>query len=217
MKTSIVVRTLFGIVAAMGSVACGAAGMSRTTISHASGMSGGNASAASAFDEGVAAFDRGELARAASAFEMAYRSAPNPLVAFNLGRVHERMSHPRIAANYYLAFLAGDVSPDRTLSVEARDALGRLRIRLALVRMYAPSGAIIDGESIAPSGYERWVAVDPGLRLVEAADHTRVALRAAAGDVLAVDCPRESGAIVVGTATFGAPSITARVATAEPR
>jgi hypothetical protein len=97
---------------------------------------------------------------------------------------------------------------------EARSSLERLRPRIALLRVFAPSGAVVDGEAMPPSPYERWVAVDPGLRPVESSGDSRVVIRASAGDVLSIECPRESGAIVVGATTFGASSSATSVATA---
>lgn len=193
---------------------CGGSVAPRSALAGTSNLQASSAHAAAEFDDAVAAFDRGELARALSGFEAAYREAPHPIVAFNLARVHERMGHARSAARFYLAFLDGDTSPDRSMGNEARGSLDRLRPRLTLLRVYAPAGAVIDGEGIPPSPYEHWMVVDPGLRPIESSAGSRVVIRATPGDALTVECPRESGPIVVGATTYGAVNGSAAVATA---
>jgi hypothetical protein len=196
------------LVSACGSVA------PRSALAGTANLQASSTSAAREFDDAVAAFERGEFARALAGFEAAYRESPHPIVAFNLARVHERVGHQRSAVRYYLAFLDGDTSPDRTMSTEARAAVDRLRSRVTLLRVYAPAGAVVDGEGISPSPYEHWVVVDPGLRPIESSAGSRVVIRATPGDALSIECPRENGAIVVGATTFGATNGAAGLATA---
>ena len=156
-----------------------------------------SAIAADAFDEGVHAFDRGEHARALSAFETAYRIAPHPTVLFNIARAYEAMGHDTAAARRFLEFLDADTHRDEALRVAVVDALMRIRPRIAWLRVRALEGAVVSDAIVAPSEREQIVPVDPGLRTVRVSQRNAIVVRVSAGDELTVECARADDPIVV--------------------
>jgi len=168
--------------------------------------------AARAFDEGVASFDRGEFARALASFDTALRTEPHPVVMFNLARVHDAMGHDAAAARAYVSFLASAVGEDPALVATARDALWRLRPRIAWLRLRAPEGALVGDQVVAASDGEQLVPIDPGFRIVHLGERNVIAVRARSGDVFVLDGAQSDGTMVVGTGDFD-PTLSAPHAT----
>lgn len=86
------------------------------------------------FERGRRAYAAGRLDVAAQAFEQAYALAPTPELAFNLGRVHERLGQAEHAIKHYTRYLAGAgaQAPDRP---EVEKRLAVLRAASAQLRI----------------------------------------------------------------------------------
>lgn len=75
------------------------------------------------FTRGVAAYSAGRLEEAAGLLGEADALLPSPELAYNLGRVHERMGHVEEAVRYYRRYLdAGTADEASRADVEARVA-----------------------------------------------------------------------------------------------
>jgi hypothetical protein len=158
--------------------------------------------AARAFSEGVASFDRGEFARALASFDVALEVEPHPVVQFDLARVHDAMGHDTAAARAYIAFLNAPGATNPALAETAREALSRLRPRIAWLRLRAPTGARVGDQVIEASDAEQLVPIDPGLRLARINGHGTISVRARAGEVFVLDAARPGDPIEVSAGEF---------------
>jgi tetratricopeptide (TPR) repeat protein len=77
---------------------------------------------AQAFSEGSAAYQHGDLAAAARAFERAYQAWPAPPMAYNLARAYERMGEVDQAVHYFDIVLHASPSPEQQADIERRIA-----------------------------------------------------------------------------------------------
>ncbi len=144
------------------------------------------AQAAEQFEEGKRAFDRGDFARAANAFEVAYRLAPHVDALWNAARAHQRAGELPYAATLYARYL-------REAPTEARDRdvatvqLASLAARLGCIEVHGS-----DIEQLAVDEHpseERIIYVAPGAhvaRAVVAGALVQHTLDLAAGDVVAL-------------------------------
>lgn len=77
------------------------------------------------FAKGMEAYRKGQLSLAVSHLQKAYKLVPGPELAYNLGRVYERMADPQKAAEYfhlYLELSQGKVSAKEREDIERRIA-----------------------------------------------------------------------------------------------
>ena len=90
-----------------------------------------NERARALFAEGTAAYQDGDFSVAAGKFEEAYRLTRSPELAFNVGRVYERMSEYDKAIRYFRIYLrSGEPSDSVKADVEERiEALRQAKIR----------------------------------------------------------------------------------------
>lgn len=89
------------------------------------------ASAASLFDEGIAAYDRGELALAIEKLRAAHAITPSPSVLYNLAQFEEAAGQAAAAFDSFEAYLVADavnLSPAREEAVRVRLAELRKRV-----------------------------------------------------------------------------------------
>jgi tetratricopeptide (TPR) repeat protein len=70
----------------------------------------GLANARRCFDEGRIAYADGRMQDALTGFLCAHRNAPSPELAWNLGRVYERMDDPAAAIRYYTLYLEANTA-----------------------------------------------------------------------------------------------------------
>ncbi|WP_437569961.1 hypothetical protein [Sorangium sp. So ce542] len=119
--------------------------------------------AARAFEEGERAFRAGDFARAAAAFEAAYRAAPHASPLWNAARSWHRAGEAVRAANLYARYLR-EAPPDAPDRDAAGAALGQLAPRLGRIDVYAPGahGVRVDDAPVEGAS----VYVNPGSHVV---------------------------------------------------
>ncbi|MGK3967579.1 hypothetical protein WMF38_25830 [Sorangium sp. So ce118] len=158
---------------------------------------GGARAAARAFEEGERAFRAGDFARAAAAFEAAYRAAPHAAPLWNAARSWHRAGEISRAANLYARYLreAPPAAPDRDA---AGAALGQIAPRLGRLDVYAPGARDVRVDDVPAEG--AGVYVNPGSHVVSGEVDGQVLQRTeviGAGEVrgvaLVAAAPRELG------------------------
>ena len=89
------------------------------------------------FEAGTSAFEKGDFAAAANAFQLALSERPHPVIRFNLALSFARLGHPR-AAIEQLTLVQTDPAADKDLRARAEreqrsatQALSRVTFRLA--------------------------------------------------------------------------------------
>ena len=88
------------------SIACLAVSLALSQIAHAAPSSAPTTdTVASLTAEAATAFDAGDFAAAADAFQRAYDLSPDPRVLYNLGRIHEEAGELALASSYYRKFI----------------------------------------------------------------------------------------------------------------
>ena len=123
------------------------------------------AQAAEQFSEGSRAFDGGDFAHAADAFELAYRLAPHVDSLWNAARAWQRAEDLPRAATLYARYLreAPPDAPDRNV---AAAQLARLAPRLGRIEVH---GSVIEQLSVDERPSEdRITYVSPGAHVVRA-------------------------------------------------
>ena len=97
----------------------------------ASNAASANARARSLFQEGQAAYASGDFAAAADKMKKAYRLTRAPELAFNIGRVFERMSEYDQAMKYFRLYIRrGQLETTERVDIEARiEALRQAKLR----------------------------------------------------------------------------------------
>jgi hypothetical protein len=144
------------------------------------------AQAAQQFSEGSRAFDGGDFAHAADAFELAYRLAPHVDSLWNAARARQRAEDLPRAATLYARYLreAPPDAPDRNV---AAAQLARLAPRLGRIEVH---GSVIEQLSVDERPSEdRITYVSPGahvVRAVVAGALVQQTPEVAAGDVVAL-------------------------------
>jgi hypothetical protein len=94
------------------------------------------------FNEGQAAYKRGEYRAAAESFEAANRLAPRGATVYNAGVAWQAaQDRPRAADAYQLALEMGELEP--SFASDARERLAALNKLLASVGVSAPIGATV--------------------------------------------------------------------------
>jgi tetratricopeptide (TPR) repeat protein len=131
------------------------------------------------FMQGQAAYGRGELDKARDGFRCAYDIAPSPELAWNLGRVYERMGEPAESIRYYRLYLSTAPADAR----ERKDVERRIAKLQALserqhagIRAALPSNAELSQE--ARTFFERGVKLYAHRRYEAALVAFTAALRA---------------------------------------
>jgi tetratricopeptide (TPR) repeat protein len=81
------------------------------------------------FEEGTAAYERGELERSLELFTRAYALSPRPALLYNIGNVHDRLRHDAEAADFLGRYL--EAMPDAPNAAFVRSRLEVLRANLA--------------------------------------------------------------------------------------
>ncbi|WP_437957515.1 hypothetical protein WME76_40380 [Sorangium sp. So ce119] len=119
--------------------------------------------AARAFEEGERAFRAGDFARAAAAFEAAYRAAPHASPLWNAARSWHRAGEIGRAANLYARYLR-EAPPDAPDRDAATAALGRIAPRLGRIDVYAPGARDVRVDEVPVEGAS--VHVNPGSHVV---------------------------------------------------
>ncbi len=122
--------------------------------------------AQAAFDEGIAAADAGDFARALSSFERSQALEPAPGTRLNLGRCKEMLARYAAAIADFEA-VARDLPADDERALYARGRLQALEARVAHVTLSLSPRAqgahvSIDGVELAPLALERPVPLDAG-------------------------------------------------------
>jgi tetratricopeptide (TPR) repeat protein len=79
------------------------------------------------FNEGAAAYDAHDYARALERFEAARRLKPLPAFDYNIARCHDRLGHPREAIDSYQRYLA--TQPPDTTEIRERIAVLETRVQ----------------------------------------------------------------------------------------
>lgn len=123
------------------------------------------------FQQGVAAYTRGEWAVALEEFQSAYRLAPHPSVRVNMAHCYAHLDRPVEAITHFEQFLAESPSAQtaQTAQVEAR--IAELRARVGEVQVtVTPADAAglavtLDGQAVSPGRPTRLL---PGRHVVEA-------------------------------------------------
>ncbi|WP_437812911.1 hypothetical protein [Sorangium sp. So ce1078] len=123
----------------------------------------GARAAARAFDEGERAFRAGDFARAAAAFEAAYRAAPHASSLWNAARSWHRAGEAVRAANLYARYLR-EAPPDAPDRDAAGAALGQIAPRLGRIEVYAPGARDVRVDDAPVEGAS--VYVNPGSHVV---------------------------------------------------
>jgi hypothetical protein len=130
------------------------------------------------FEAGTQAFEKGDFAAAAAAFQLALSERPHPVIRFNLGLTFAKLGRPS-AAIEQLALVQTDPAADKDLRARAEreqrsasQALSRVTFRLA-----DPSreSVELDGKpmQLAPQGE---LALDPGTHHVRVISGSSVVL-----------------------------------------
>jgi len=144
------------------------------------------AQAAQQFREGTRAFDGGDFAQAADAFEQAYRLAPHVDSLWNAARARERAEDLPRAATLYAKYLR-EAPPDARDRDLAAAQLARLARRLGRIEVH---GSVIEQLSVDERPSEdRIIYVSPGahvVRAVVAGALVQQTPEVAAGDVVAL-------------------------------
>jgi tetratricopeptide (TPR) repeat protein len=137
------------------------------------------AKAKQCFSDAQAAYERGQLDRARDGFRCAYDIAPSPELAWNLGRVHERMGDATESVRFYELYLAASPkdAPERVdveQRIVAQQALAERQ--RAQVRDTLPSNADLSKE--ARTFFQRGVKLYQQRRYAAALAAFSAALRA---------------------------------------
>ena len=104
------------------------------------------------FEQGLAAYRKGELKQALADFARASELAPSPELEFNLARVYERMGEAEPAIRHYRSYLASGAVPERErVQIEARirDLTALLQRQQAQVKAPPPSSDALTAEARA--------------------------------------------------------------------
>ena len=130
------------------------------------------------FQAGTQAFEKGDFAAAAAAFQLALSERPHPVIRFNLGLSFARLGRPR-AAIEQLSLVQGDAAADKDLRARAEreqrsatQALSRVTFRLSDPSRESVEldGAPVD---LAAQGD---LALDPGMHRVRVISGSSVVL-----------------------------------------
>ncbi|WP_437537685.1 hypothetical protein WME79_18760 [Sorangium sp. So ce726] len=121
--------------------------------------------AAQAFEEGERAFRAGDFARAAAAFEAAYRAASHASPLWNAARSWHRAGEVSRAANLYARYLR-EAPPDAPDRDAAGAALGQIAPRLGRIDVYAPGARDVRVDDVPVESGS--VYVNPGSHVVAA-------------------------------------------------
>jgi hypothetical protein len=143
--------------------------------------------AARDFDAGVAAYERGELARALEYFQRAQQAEPNPVVLFNIARVHDALEHPTLAGCYYVACLREGGPGTRAQQAMVAAALERLYGRVGWIVVRSPGDVVLDGAPVLPALHGAPIAVWPGVHVIRVGNLAPIAVRAHPGETLALE------------------------------
>jgi len=104
------------------------------------------------FEQGLAAYRKGELKQALADFVRASELAPSPELEFNLARVYERMGEAEPAIRHYRNYLASGAVPEREraqIEERIRDLIALLQRQLAQVKAPPPSSDALTAEARA--------------------------------------------------------------------
>jgi hypothetical protein len=119
------------------------------------------------FRRGLELYEENNDAGALAEFRAAWDAAPHPQIAYNLGRVHDRLSHAVEAVDWYERFVAtaGERVPRRQRDQVARD-LERLRARIGRVRVesnVAGAWVTVAGADVVQTPVVDPMRFDPGV------------------------------------------------------
>jgi hypothetical protein len=108
----------------------------------------------------------GEYAEALARFEKAYELVPSPKIQYNFGLAYVGLDRPSDALRAFEVFIADAGDANAADIARAREYLGRLSKRVAVLQLEGDLGGTevsVDGKSFGPTAR---VFVDPGLHLL---------------------------------------------------
>jgi len=121
--------------------------------------------AAGHFDDGVAAYHKGEYAKAIQLFEAGYAKGKDPVYLFNIAKCHEKAAHYQKAIDYYQNYLKGKPNANDRKDVEQTVIALKQKIEAARPSLEvhsAPPGAelLLNGKFVGTTPMK--LKVDPG-------------------------------------------------------
>jgi hypothetical protein len=121
------------------------------------------------FQEGVAAFDKGEYEHARAAFLQAYALRKHPSVLLNLAQSSLRSGHFLEAAKYFQS-LRDSQNLSSAQRADAERGMNEARQKIGRIEISAPAGAnvTVDGEGVGTAPLSEAIDVEPGSHKVKA-------------------------------------------------
>ena len=135
------------------------------------------------FNEGVAAYDKGQYESARLSFQQAYAIKKHPSVLLNLAQSSGKSGHALDAAHYFQQYIKEVPTASSAQKADAEKGLEEARKQLGRIEIVAPSGTEItldDKERLGSTPFPEPIDVEPGAHALKSTSET-VRVTAVAG------------------------------------